>query len=128
MYCQSVRFDCAAFPVSRSAPRLDSWYLSWTYRSACISSYQILMSIVGDLERHNEVDSQSGCIYTVRVQSQLKSWVSMIEIVKDIWTTIVSCHNRAYRFEVNASECICACHIVSNREPRSGKSCPNASE
>ena len=38
-------------------------------------------------------------------------------IVKVIWTTIVSCHNRAYRFEVNASERICACNIIPNREP-----------
>ena len=62
--------------------------------------------------------------------------------VKDIWTTIVSCHNRAYLFEMNASDYICACHVVPNRVPRlwwwyqvctplwtrSGHSCPNISD
>ena len=59
---------------------------------------------VGDLERHNEVDCQWGCIYTLHVQSQLKSWVSLMGIVKDILTIIISWHNRTYRFEMNASE------------------------
>ena len=27
------------------------------------------VNFVEDIERHNEVDSQSGCIYTIRVQS-----------------------------------------------------------
>ena len=36
----------AAFPLSRSAPRFQSWSLSWTNRSTRISSYQILMSIL----------------------------------------------------------------------------------
>ena len=56
-------FGYAEFPLSRSAPRLESWSLSLTNRGSRISSYQTLISIVGDLERHNEVGSHSGCIY-----------------------------------------------------------------
>ena len=36
----------AAFPLSRSATRLESWSASWTYHGARISSYQILMSVM----------------------------------------------------------------------------------
>ena len=36
----------AAFPLSRSAPQLESWSQSWTNHAAGISSYQIFMSIV----------------------------------------------------------------------------------
>ena len=67
IFLWSALFANAPFPLSRSAPLLESLSLSWTNSGAGISSHQILMSILGDLERHNEVDSQSGCLYTLRV-------------------------------------------------------------
>ena len=73
-----LKLNYVAFPQSRSVPWLESWSLSWTNRGARISLYQILMSIVRDLEWHKEVDRQSGCIYTLQVRWQLKLWTSLM--------------------------------------------------
>ena len=105
---------------SRCSPDLEGW---WTWDLVC--SRLVMWGLL--------------YIYSSRLNSSSNRDYPCV-IVKDILTTIVSCHNRARRFEMNASELkICECHIVPNREPRSwcsrqidtislarsGHSCPN---
>ena len=49
------------FPLSRSAPRLESWSLSWTNRGARISSYQSMEILKDTMKSFKSI--VSGAVY-----------------------------------------------------------------